>query len=221
MGVDARILATADGFERIQWFPCLRYFDEDYPRGHWPTLRQKIMTLQDRFPEYQIYYLPDTLEIDPGPEHLFTEERLHHLDSVWLRHQGAVSMQPLGLEPTTGISFPTSSVKTHHLPECEWTFPCPWSETGKHSAEIEGLAARPGTFCWACGTDCICGALLDCERRIWQDPILAIAQKNGYTEALIDAREAVAKVQDGPKGQPYWIDREAALAAIDTLKEKP
>ena len=51
---------------------------------------------------------------------------------------------------------------------------------------------------------CLCDRLRACEQRV-----------------LDAAREAVAGIQDGPKNQPYWIDREAALTAIDALREKP
>ena len=44
---------------------------------------------------------------------------------------------------------------------------------------------------------------------------------DGYASGLDAAREAVAEVDDSPKDHPYWIDREAALAAIDALREKP
>lgn len=67
---------------------------------------------------------------------------------------------------------------------------------------------------------CICSALLACERRIWSRPILAIAQKNGYTEALIDAREAVDSMVIETVGNSAATVSQA-VAAIDALREKP
>ena len=106
---------------------------------------------------------------------------------------------------------------TDHLPEC-------------HTAMIPDFHNER----WIC----ICAALRACEQRVNSSNLtmwdrtqeqaqqmvtsgLGIAWKDGFKEGINAAREAVAGIQDGPKNQPYWIDREAALTAIDALREKP
>ena len=86
-----------------------------------------------------------------------------------------------------------------HLPEC-------WLSEGNFDAV------------------CMCDRLRTCEQRVeeamdraWTQTV-ALAVAHTRTATLDAAREAVAGIQDGPKNQPYWIDREAALTAIDALR---
>ena len=94
---------------------------------------------------------------------------------------------------------------TEHLSECFASL-CECDDT--HFKSID------------CDFSCICPSLRACEQRVLTDlvPNLHLAEMQGYNRALTAAREAVAGIQDGPKNQPYWIDREAALTAIDALR---
>ncbi len=84
MGVDARVFAAVNKYEEIEWKSGLRWFSAGYPRGYWPTIRSMIVTMQERFPEYQIYYAPDTADWDTRDEQwLVTPERLASIDAEW------------------------------------------------------------------------------------------------------------------------------------------
>lgn len=84
MGVDARVFATKDveGYERIEYHSMQRWFSDNYPRGHWPTLREQIVFMQEKFPDYDIYYSNDNYW-DTEPSHIVTPERLAELDAAW------------------------------------------------------------------------------------------------------------------------------------------
>lgn len=112
-----------------------------------------------------------------------------------------------------------------HLPECKALDVMPEATTMFHSTSRQ----------WFWEHGCICDRLRACERRIWRDPILVVAQNNGYREALIDAREAVEAIRDAlqrhyridcePVGEVDWSQHRRCdpvddiLAAIDALKE--
>ena len=84
MGVDARIFAAVDEWDHIEWHGGHRWFSADYPRGHWPTLRQQITTLMAAFPDYPVYYAPDWADWNTRNEQWeITPERLHEFDEQW------------------------------------------------------------------------------------------------------------------------------------------
>ena len=84
MGIDARVFTTkdADDYERIEYHSLQRWFDATYKRGHWPTLRNQILLMQEKFPDHDIYYSSDTYW-DTNPNDVVTPERLAELDKLW------------------------------------------------------------------------------------------------------------------------------------------
>lgn len=85
MGIDARVFAAVDKYDYIEWSSGQRLFEDHYWRGHWPTLRQQIITLIERFPEFPVYYMSDQQPWNErGEEWLATPERIQRLDELWV-----------------------------------------------------------------------------------------------------------------------------------------
>lgn len=89
MGIDARVFAAVNEYDEIEWNSGHRWFDASYTRGHWPTLRQQITTLQEKFPEYPVYYLPADYcdRFERGTEYICTPERIAYFDQVWAEYE--------------------------------------------------------------------------------------------------------------------------------------
>lgn len=88
MGVDARVFAAVGKYDRIEWYSGQRWFSCSYPRGHWPTIREQITTLIERFPEYPVYYMPDYADWDErGEQYVATPERIAQFDEEWAEHE--------------------------------------------------------------------------------------------------------------------------------------
>ncbi len=84
MGLDARIFAAVNDKDTIEWSSGIRFFSSSYPRGHWPTIRFYITTLQERFPEYPVFYMSDEQDyFNRDENYLCTPERLSQLDADW------------------------------------------------------------------------------------------------------------------------------------------
>ena len=65
----------------------LRYFSKGYPRGHWPTLREQIVTTQAAFPGSPVYYHGDGNwygECAP-----WSEEDTARADAEWADYEAA------------------------------------------------------------------------------------------------------------------------------------
>lgn len=88
MGIDARVFAAVNKYDFIEWVSGLRFFSRDYPLGHWPTIRSQITTLQERFPEYPVYYMKDNENLSERDEcYLATPERIAQLDREWAEYE--------------------------------------------------------------------------------------------------------------------------------------
>ena len=84
MGVDARLIVDMGDYESVEWFTGLRWFSADYPRGHWPSIRERIDRLLLAFPDRPVYYAPDWSHQGTRSEQwLLTPERLQELDDEW------------------------------------------------------------------------------------------------------------------------------------------
>lgn len=88
MGIDARVFAAVNEHDHIEWSSGVRWFSITYPRGHWPTIRNQITTLQERFPEYHVYYMSDNEPWNErGESFIATPERIADFDRQWAEYE--------------------------------------------------------------------------------------------------------------------------------------
>lgn len=65
--------------------PYQRYYSEDYPRGHWPTLAKCLLNLLADPCVNTVYYIGDNQELDFNKIKPFTQKDLFRLSAFYIK----------------------------------------------------------------------------------------------------------------------------------------
>ena len=75
---------------------CSRSFGEHFGKGHWPTLKEKIRTVQRLFPDHFVLFTDDQVTFGEESKDPVDEARLERLDKAWAISPYNKSKEPAG-----------------------------------------------------------------------------------------------------------------------------